>query len=115
MDNCKVAVAPVGTEGEFFIGVKSVRIHAFANGWCSNYLSAICIHHSHHLVAASGKQPAMLLVHGQPTRLFTRGQRPAFHYSSFFGVDAGYLTLVFNIYKNTAFAVSHAKFRFAVE
>src|SRR5882724_5211037 len=115
MDDRQVAITSVGTEGELLIGIKSVRVHAFADGWRGNHLAAIGIHHSHHLVVAASKQPAMLLVHGQPARFLARGQRPAFYHDSLFSVDAGYFTLVFNVYKNPAFTVSHAKFRFAVE
>src|SRR5882724_11627113 len=115
MNNRQIAVTPVGTEGELFVDIKSVRVHAFADGWRGNHLAAIGIHHSHHLVVAAGKQPPMLLVHGQPARFLARGQLPAFYHDSLFSVDAGYFTLVFNVYKNSAFTISHAKFRFAVE
>ena len=115
MDNRKGAVASVGAEGELLIGVKSIRIHAFANGRRGNHFSAICIHHSHHLIATARKQSSVFLVHGQPARLFARGQRPAFYHRRFFSVDAGHFALVFDVYKNAALAVGDAKFRFAVE
>ena len=33
MDDRQVAITSVGTEGELLIGIKSVRVHAFADGW----------------------------------------------------------------------------------
>src|SRR5579864_98211 len=115
MDNREVTVASIRTKGELLIGVKSVRIHALANGGCGNHLPTISIHHSHHLIAATGKQSTVLLVHSQSAWLLAGSQGPAFYYRSFLGVDAGQLALVFNVDKDTALAVSHAKFRFAVE
>src|SRR3954453_2017377 len=115
MDNRQVAVTPIGTESKLFIGIKSVCVHAFTNGWCGNHLAAIGIRYSHHLIAASGKQPAVFLVHRQPAWLFTGGKRPGLHHRRLLGINARQLALVFNIYIDHAFAIGCAEFWLAVK
>src|SRR6185312_6272581 len=110
MDNREVAVTPIGTESKLLIGVKSVCIHAFANGWRSNHLAAISIRYGHHLIAASGKQPAVFLVHRQPAWFLAGGKRPGFHYRRLLGINARQFTLVLNVHVDHALAIRCAEF-----
>ena len=89
-------------------------IHAVTDGHRGNELAAVRIHDGHQLVAATGKQPPMLAIDRQSSRLLARSQRPARLHFQFAGIERHEFTLVFNVDEDFAFFVTDRKLRFPI-
>ena len=108
MHDCENALA-AGRERQPSFRIEPVCVNPPADRDRGDQLAAIGIHNGHHLVVATGEQPPMFSIHGQPGRFFARSQRPARLDLEFVGIECHEFTFVFNVDEDFAFLVTDRK------
>ena len=101
-------------EGEFGLSIVGGRVHTIANWKGAHFPASVGIHNGHQLVT-TGKQPAMLAIDRQSTRLFAACHRPTCLYLELIGIERLNLVLVLDIDEYSALLIAHPEFRLAIE
>src|SRR5579863_7935633 len=96
-------------------GVKGSGIDSVTNWQRGDHFAAVGIHDRHLLVVTAGKQPPVLAIYGQSTRLLAGRQRPARFHRQFARVNGDDLTLIFDVYEDSALLIADSELWSALE
>ena len=101
----------IRVENQAGVGVEGGRIDVITDGKSSDDLPCICIHHRHHVAAATDEQSAVRPVHGHARRRFAGRGWPALLDGHFARVNLEYEVFVFQVVENVSGAVCDSELR----